>query len=62
MLAYAVFHAVGTVADNLYGAACQVDAVYEHGEQKYQDKARNSDIALKQQGEIHSVAAAGDYE
>ena len=62
MPAHSVFHAVGTVADYLNGAAGQIDAVYEHGKQKHQYESGYADVTLKQQGEVHSVAAAGDYE
>ena len=62
MLAYAVFHAVGAVTDYLYGATGQVDAVDEHGKQEYQDETGYSDVTFEDEGQIHSVTAAGNDE
>ena len=62
MPAHSAFHAVGAVTDNLNGTTGQIDAVDEHGKQKYQYQTGYSYVTFEHEGQVHSVAAAGNDE
>ena len=59
---HAAFHASCTAAYHLNGAACEIDAEYEHGEYEQKQKSRHTDVTAQEIGGVHPVASSRYYE